>query len=61
MLLPQQEVDHGVFWSEYYMIPRRDGIILGGTHEHGVESLDPDPAAARRILDAHQGLFDAMR
>jgi len=33
-----------------YMFPRQDGILLGGTHERGVWSLDPDPATVDRVL-----------
>jgi D-amino-acid oxidase len=40
-----------------YMMPRHDCIVLGGTHERGVWSRDPDHAEARRILAGHQRLF----
>ena len=40
------------------MMPRRDGIILGGTHERGEWSLAPDPAESTRILHGHQRLFE---
>jgi D-amino-acid oxidase len=43
------------------MFPRSDGILLGGTHENGVWSLEPDPAARRRILDGHRQFFDSYR
>lgn len=32
-----------------YIIPRRDGVVLGGTYEPGETSLAPDPAAAAEI------------
>jgi D-amino-acid oxidase len=32
-----------------YIIPRRDGVLLGGTYEPGETSLAPDPAAAAEI------------
>jgi hypothetical protein len=43
------------------MFPRRDGVVLGGSHDRGEWSLDPDPNHARRILAQHQRLFERMR
>lgn len=57
-LLPQPEVAYcTVGPSELYMFPRRDGILLGGTHERGVWNLEPDPAQAARIVSQHADLF----
>jgi D-amino-acid oxidase len=57
----QPEIDYAWIDDEdRYMFPRRDGILLGGTHEPGVESLEPNPAAERRILEGHQAVVDAM-
>ena len=61
VLLPQPEVDYAVLTDDLYMFPRTDGIILGGTHERGVETREPDSAAERRILDGHKAIFGAMR
>jgi D-amino-acid oxidase len=61
VLLPQQEVDYIVLTEGLYMIPRRDGILLGGTFDHGVWSLDVDEEARRRIVTGHRALFDGMR
>jgi len=60
-LLPQPEVDYIVITEGLYMFPRRDGILLGGTFQHGVWSLDVDEDARRRILTGHRALFDGMR
>jgi D-amino-acid oxidase len=43
------------------MFPRHDGILLGGSHERGSWSLDPDPATTARILRENGELFGAMR
>jgi hypothetical protein len=43
------------------MMPRKDGILLGGTHERGNWSLDPDMEAFGRIVEGHEGLFSSMR
>lgn len=43
-----------------HMMPRSDGIILGGTSERGVWSTDPDPEQTRRIVTRHHELFEAM-
>jgi D-amino-acid oxidase len=61
VLLPQPEVDYAVVGNGLYMFPRRDGIILGGTFERGVETMDPNPEAKRRILAGHQRIFDGMQ
>ena len=46
--------------SDLYMFPRRDGIVLGGTFERGVATLEPDPAAADRILAGHAKFFSTL-
>jgi D-amino-acid oxidase len=61
ILLPQPEVDYIVLTDELYMFPRRDGILLGGTHERGVWTLEPNADAAVHILDEHARLFARMR
>ena len=62
VLLPQPEVDYAVATDEdLYMFPRRDGILLGGTQERGVETQEPNRDAERRILTSHKAIFDAMR
>jgi len=57
VLLPQPEVDYAVLSGDLYMFSRRDGILLGGTHEKGVVTLEPDLAAKQRILAGHAQLF----
>lgn len=60
-LLPQPEVEYAVLFDGFrYMFPRRDGILLGGTAERGVESLEPDPATTERILRGHRRIFAGM-
>jgi glycine/D-amino acid oxidase-like deaminating enzyme len=61
VLLPQPEIDYAWLDDEdLYMFPRRDGVLLGGTHEPGVESLEPNRLAERRILERHQAIAEAM-
>lgn len=60
-LLPQPEVDYAVLQNDLYMFPRSDGILLGGTHERGVWSLEPDPVAKARILAGHGAMFESFR
>jgi glycine/D-amino acid oxidase-like deaminating enzyme len=62
VLLPQPEVDYITLpGGGLYMFPRTDGILLGGTHERGVWTLEPDLEAEKRILEAHREFFEAMR
>ena len=61
VLVPQREVEYRTVGpGDLYMMPRQDGIILGGTHERGEWSLDPNPAASDQIIQGHQRLFERM-
>lgn len=60
-LLPQPEVQYAVLQSGLYMFPRSDGILLGGTHDEGVWSLDVDEAKKQEIIAAHKAFFDGFR
>ena len=62
VLVPQPEVDYLVSDVEnfYHMMPRHDGIVLGGTHERGVWDLTPDAMTTERILAGNALLFTAL-
>jgi len=61
-LLPQPEVDYmTVGPDDIYMFPRHDGVLLGGSHERGVWSTEPDPSTTERILRENGALFGSMR
>jgi glycine/D-amino acid oxidase-like deaminating enzyme len=61
-LLPQPEIEYmTVGPDDIYMFPRRDGILLGGSHERGDVRLEVDPATTERILRENRALFDTMR
>jgi glycine/D-amino acid oxidase-like deaminating enzyme len=68
VLIPQDEVTYstnggvresppGVF---VHMMPRRDGIVLGGTSERDIWTTDINDAERRRVVDGHKTLFDGM-
>jgi D-amino-acid oxidase len=59
-LMPQPEVKYNLLSGELYMFPRTDGILLGGTYQHGQWDLAPDLAAKSRILAAQRALFQRM-
>jgi len=42
------------------MVPRSDGIVLGGTFEHGNSDLRPDVASEREIVADHAAFFAQM-
>jgi glycine/D-amino acid oxidase-like deaminating enzyme len=44
-----------------HMMPRADGIILGGTSERDVWTYDVNEAERKRIVEGHIELFGAMR
>ena len=60
VLLPQPEVDYIVLQGDYYMFPRSDGIVLGGTRGRGDASVSIDPAVSARILETHQTIFKSV-
>jgi D-amino-acid oxidase len=59
-LTPQPEINY-MYTEEGYMFPRRDGILLGGTHEHGVWATEPDESAITGIIAGHKRIADGMR
>jgi glycine/D-amino acid oxidase-like deaminating enzyme len=61
VLLPQPEIDYCYLSDSYYMFPRRDGIILGGTFEHRNWSLEPDADQVSRILEANAQISKSLR
>lgn len=44
-----------------HMMPRRDGIILGGTSERDVWTTEINEDERKRVVDAHVALFAAMK
>src|SRR5436309_8707125 len=44
-----------------HMMPRNDGIALGGTSQRDVWTLEPDEAERKRVVDGHIELFSAMK
>jgi glycine/D-amino acid oxidase-like deaminating enzyme len=61
ILRPQPEVDYITLPPDLYMFPRHDGIVLGGTFERGVSTLEPDRAAEDRILAGHAKFFAGLQ
>ena len=61
VLLPQAEIEYCTLSPDVYMFPRSDGILLGGTHERGVWSLEPHLEAKQRILAEHARIFQQMK
>ena len=60
-LLPQPEVQYATIFDGLYMFSRSDGIVLGGTHDLGNWSLDPDATQKANILASHQRFFSSFR
>jgi D-amino-acid oxidase len=57
ILTPQPEVDYIALAHGLYMFPRRDGIVLGGTFEKNVWTMEPNRAAEGKILAGHTKFF----
>ena len=60
VLLPQPEIRYIALYQGLYMMPRADGILLGGTRERGEWSLEPNREAEERILAGHADFFGRM-
>ncbi len=72
VLVPQPEVNYRTVGSipgpgarrrgiPFHMMPRSDGIVLGGTSQPGVWDLEPDEDAHREVVETHIALFSGMR
>jgi len=61
VLLPQPEVTYNLLSDDLYMFPRADGVLLGGTFEHGVWDTTPDPATTARLIARHRAVFAPLR
>jgi len=60
-LVPQPEVTYATVFEDTYMFSRRDGVLLGGTHDEGNWSLEVDPDTVTQKLAAQSELFGHMR
>ena len=69
VLIPQEEVTYGTNGGVrnsppgvfVHMMPRHDGIVLGGTSERDVWSTEINDAERKRVVDGHITLFSSMR
>ena len=61
ILLPEPEVDYVTLCGDFTMVPRSDGIVLGGTYRLGDAALTVDPEATRRIMTGNAGVADRLR
>ncbi len=57
VLEPQPAIDYTYLDTGLYMFPRNDGIVLGGTFDHGNWSTEVDLATQARILAEHAAIF----
>jgi glycine/D-amino acid oxidase-like deaminating enzyme len=60
ILIPQPEIDY-CYLSSGYMFPRHDGIVLGGTFDHGDWSLEPRPDQRDWILGTHKEIMSGLK
>jgi D-amino-acid oxidase len=44
-----------------HMMSRRDGIVLGGTSQRDVWTMEPDDAERKRIVESHMQVFASMK
>jgi glycine/D-amino acid oxidase-like deaminating enzyme len=61
VLLPQEEVDYNLLDAGLYMMPRHDGVLLGGSWEEDVWDLEPSPEIEESVLNGHEELFGGLQ
>lgn len=71
VLIPQPEITYSTSGSGrvpvspeagfIHMMPRSDGIILGGTSQRDVWTTEVDEKEKARVVDTHIALFNSMR
>jgi len=71
VLVPQEEIKYHTNGGTHerpapgqlgiHMMSRRDGIILGGTSQRDVWTLEPDEAERRRVVESHIAVFSSMK
>ncbi len=61
VLAPQPAIDYITLHGGHYMFPRTDGIVLGGTFQHGNADLQPNFATEADIVADHAAFFARMR
>ncbi len=63
LLLPQPEVTYAYLDGrrDLYMFPRSDTIILGGSHQEGVDTTTPDEKIAEGIFEGHKEIAAKMK
>ena len=62
VLRPQPEVDYITLIKNagIYMIPRSDGIMLGGSRDYGNWSMAPDPEVTERIFTRQSEFWNGL-
>ena len=61
ILIPQPEVQYAYTAAPGYMFPRPDGIVLGGTFEHGEWIAEPQPEDIAAIVERHRAYLTQWR
>ena len=60
VLKAQPEINYVIISNGLYMMPRSREIVLGGTFERGVETLQPNPTETERIWSGHRDFFSRI-
>jgi glycine/D-amino acid oxidase-like deaminating enzyme len=70
VMVPQPEVDYQTSGGlnvpstpgiGIHMMPRSDGVVLGGTAQRGIWTMEPDENERKRVVEGHIELFSTMR
>lgn len=61
ILMPQPQVNYNLISGPFYMFPRTDGVILGGTFNRNQWDLAPEDGVRRWVLEGQRAVFEQMR
>jgi D-amino-acid oxidase len=61
ILQPQKDINYVSLPNGLYMFPRKDGIVLGGTFERGVSTMEPNLEAQARIMKGHADFYASLK
>lgn len=61
ILMPQPQVNYNLISGPFYMFPRTDGVILGGTFNRNQWDLTPEDSVKRWVIEGQRAVFEQMR
>lgn len=61
LLMPQPGVNYNLISGPFYMFPRTDGVVLGGTFNRNQWDLTPEESVKRWVIEGQRAVFEQLR